>query len=168
MASNHARFVRNLSGANEPLVMLGLFQAGGTQAIKRGEMLKISGGNFVPMSADYNAAADLAIAAEEIRVGDLAGYYEIIVPRPDDVFEFDILTAAATAVGTGLYTYTSEKFQASGSNIVAYAVGQEHYPLKQNHASDGEPADNGVTVRTISVVRVIFELASSYYYAFVK
>ena len=171
MASNTARWVGNLYGAPEPLVMLGLFQAGSTQAIKKGQKLKISSSNFVPVTADYNSSGDLAIANEEIKAGDLAGYYEIIVPRPGDIFEFDLDTAAATAVGASLYHGASDPSQswaASGSNVTGNAVGQEHYPQHQGHASDGDSMDRGTSIRTATRVRCTIEKASSYFSAFQK
>lgn len=168
MATNQQRWVRNLYGADKPLVMLGLFPAGTSNAIKRGEMLKLSGSDFVPMTDDYNASADLAIANEEIKSGDRAGYYEIIVPRPGDVFEFDIETDAATAVGTSLRANTSEQLSTSGSNIIAYACGQDNYPQKQGHLTDDAQGDAGTTIRSKGTVLVTFEAASSYFAAFNK
>jgi hypothetical protein len=170
MATNQNRFIENVYGAPGPLVMLGVFQAGGTQAAKRGEMFYLNT-NFLPVTADLNCSASLAIVNEEIKSGDRAGYYEIIVPRPGDIFEFDLDTAAGTAVGAGLYlgaTYPTESFAASGSHPTAYACGQSHYPLKQGHLSDDAGPDMGVTVRTASRVRCMFELASSYFAAFNK
>jgi hypothetical protein len=168
MATNQARFIRNIFGLKGPFKYLGLFQAGGTQAIKQGEMLKIDTGNFVPITADYNSSADLAIADEEIKSGDYAGYYWIIVPRPGDIFEFDLDSASAITVGTNLQAGASnptESFQTGGSNHIAKAVGQEHYPNPQGHASDDASPDEGSTVRSTSKVRVMFEAASSYYSA---
>ena len=155
-----------MNGATQPLVRLGLFQAGSTQAIKRGELLSftaVTNTNFEPLAADASRDSDIAIANEEIKAGDRAGYYEIIVPRPGDVFEFDLATAAATAVGASLFFSSSEAFAASGSNVVGTAVGQEHYPQKQGHLSaDGAP-DAGVTIRSISVVRCTIKEAASVY-----
>ena len=171
MATNNVRYVGNVYGAPEPLVMLGLFLAGSSQAIKKGEKLKISASNFVPASADYNSASDLAIANEEIKSGDLAGYYEIIVPRPGDIFEFDLDTAAATAVGASLYhgaSDPSQSYAASGSNASGNAIGQEHYPRHQGHASDGDSMDRGTSIRTATRVRCTIEKASSYFNAFQK
>jgi hypothetical protein len=169
MATPHKRFLRNVyTGSSEPFIMKGLFQAGSTQAIEQGEMLKISGGDFVPMTADYNASADLAIANQKIKSGDLAGYYEIIVPRPGDIFEYALDTAAATAVGASLYagaTSPTESFAASGSNAIAAAVGQEHYPQFQGSASDDASPDRGTTIKSTSTVRCMFEAASSYFAA---
>jgi len=162
--SNHARWVGNLNGATEPMIYLGLFQAGSTAAVAAGEMIEFTGnGNaaWVAMDADFAGAGNVAVANEDVKAGDLAGYYEIIVPRPGDLFEFDIDTAAATAYGTTLYYSSSTELSASGTNELAYAVGQEHYPLKQFHLSDGQIGDNGSTIKSQGTVIVTFELASS-------
>jgi predicted RecA/RadA family phage recombinase len=166
MATNKATWIRNLNGHCEPLVMLGLFQAGATQAVKRGEILELSGGNWIPLDADQSMAGVIAVANEEIKAGDRAGYYEIIVPRPGDVFEFELAAAGATAVGTALYFSTSQKLTVTaGSNVIGNAVGQEHYPQKQGHLSDEPGGDAGTTVRNTSYVRMTFKAAASYYAA---
>jgi len=170
-AVNSQRWVGNVNGATEPFIMLGLFQAGGTEALKRGEMVYNSGTYFVKCTADLNCAANLAIVNEEIKAGDRLGYYEIIVPREGDIFEFDLDTAAATAVGAALHLGASLptiSFAASGSNPTAYACGQEHYPQKQGHLADDASPDSGSTIRSASRVRCCFEKASSYLSAFVK
>lgn len=169
MATNNARWVGNIHGAAEPLVMLGNFAAGVTQAIKRGEILELTANTnteWVPIDSDFAMSADIAIANEEIKSGDRAGYYEIIVPRPGDIFEYDMDTAAATAVGTALYFDDSETVSASGSNILGNAVGQEHYPLKQGHLTDDAGGDAGTTIRSIGVVRMTFQPSNSWYSLF--
>jgi len=164
--NNYARWVGNLNGATEPLIYLGSFQAGSTQAVKAGELLEFTGDtntDWVPMDSDFEGAGNVAIANEEIKAGDRAGYYEIIVPRPGDMFEFDLATAAATAYGTTLYWSDSETLAASGTNELAYAVGQQHYPQKQEHLADGGIADMGTTIKSQATVIVTIELASSLY-----
>lgn len=171
MATNQVRWVGNLNGEKAPLIMLGKFQAGDTQAIKRGEILERtadSATRFVPIDSDLVAAANIAIANEEIKAGDRAGYYEIIAPRAEDVFEFDLAAASAVAVGTALYYSNSETLAASGSNILGYAAGQEHYPLKQGHLSDDGSPDSGETIRSTSKVRMCFREAVSVLAGFVK
>jgi predicted RecA/RadA family phage recombinase len=161
MATNKLRWIRNLNGAPGPLVMLGLFKAGSTQAIKRGEILEFTN-DWVPIDSDFAMDSEICVAHEEIKAGDRAGYYEIIVPRPGDVFEFDLATAGATAVGTALYYSSSEAVTVSaGSNIIGYAVGQEHFPQKQGHLADDASGDAGVTIKSISVVRMVFTRAAS-------
>jgi hypothetical protein len=159
MATNQQRWVRNLYGATEPFIYLALFQAGATQAIKRGEILEFTGATntaFVPIDSDFAMDSNVAIANEEIKSGDRAGYYEVIVPRPGDVFEFDLAAAAATAYGAALYFSSSEAFAASGTNIIGRAVGQEHYPQKQGHLTDDAAGDSGTTIKSISKVRMVF------------
>jgi len=164
MATNQLRWIKNLLGAKEPLIMLGLFQSGTDQAIKRGEILeRTDDGNtrWIPMDDDFAGNANVAIANEELKAGDRAGYYEIIVIRPGDVFEFDILTAGNAAVGAAMYWSDSETLVASGSNILAYVADQDHYPLKQGHTADDASPDSGETLRTIPKVRVTFKEAVS-------
>lgn len=170
MATNQLRWIRNLNGAKEPLVMLGKFAAGASVPIKQGELLELTGNTnteWVPMDSDFSAAANVAIANEEIKSGDRAGYYEIIVPRPGDVFAFDLATGSAIAVGASLYWSDSETLAASGSNALAYACGQEHYPQKQGHLSDDASGDAGTTVRSTSRVLCCVKQAASYLAAFV-
>jgi hypothetical protein len=166
MATNTTRWVGNLNGISEPLVILGKFQAGSTQAINRGEILSLTADTntrFEPVSSDVSGSSNIVIANEEIKDGDRAGYYEVMAPRPGDIFEFAIDTAAATAIGTALKSSDSETLSASGSNALAYAVGQEHYPQKQGHLADDASGDSGETIRSTSYVRVTFKASTSYY-----
>jgi len=165
MADNKVAWLRNLNGATKRLVMKGLFQAGGTQAIKKGELLELSGGNWIPLDADQSMAAVIAVANEEVKDGDRAGYYEIIVPRPGDVFEYELATAAAVALGASLYWSSSQKVTTSGNNVLGNAVGQAHYPSKQEHLSSGGIVDMGTTVKSTSYVEMTIKAAASYYAA---
>lgn len=164
MAVNKSPWVKNLYGAQAPLVMLGLFRAGSTEAIKRGEIIHLDT-QFKAIHTDEDFTAALAVANEEIKAGDLAGYYSIIVPRPGDVFEFDLATAAATAIGTAMYYSTSQALSTSGSHVIGRSVGQENYPV-QGHASDDASGDAGSTIRSQSTVRIVFDEAHSYLKAF--
>lgn len=167
MAKNSLRWVGNLNGAKEPLIILGKFAAGASQAVKRGELLEFTGNSnteWVPMDSDFAMNSNVAIANEEIKSGDRAGYYEVIVPRPGDIFEFDLAASGATAYGTALYWSSSEVVTVSaGSNILGNAVGQEHYPQKQGHLSDESSGDAGTTIRSIAQVRMTIEEANSVY-----
>ena len=166
MATNQARWCYNLFGIPEPLIMYGNFAAGTTAAIKRGELIELTGNTnteWVPMDADFAGAANVAIANEEIKSGDRAGYYEIIVPRPGDVFEFALDTANNPAVGALLYWSDSETVSESGSNALAQVAGQEHYPQKQGHLADDAGGDAGTTLRNTARVRMIFKAAVSYW-----
>lgn len=165
MAANRQAWVKNLYGFPEPMLYLGKFQAGSTQAIKRGEILEFTGDTnsaWVPWDSTAARTADAAVAAEEIKAGDRAGYYNIIVPRPGDVFEFELATAAAVAFGTALYYSSSQKVTTSSSGTaIGYAVGQEHYPAKQGHLADDAGPDAGTSIRTTAYVRMTFKLAAS-------
>lgn len=167
MATNKpARWVGNINGALEPFTYLGLFQSGDTMAVKRGELLEFTGnGNtaWVPIDSDLAANSNLAIANEEIKAGDRAGYYEVIMMRPGDIFEFDLASASAIAYATALYFSDSETFATSGSNIIGYSIGQDHYPQKQGHLVDDASGDSGTTIRSTSTVKMIFREAVSIY-----
>ena len=165
-AVNKATFVKNLfTGSTVPLRMLGIFQAGASQAIKRGEIITIAGGTWIPLGSDASMAGVIAVANEEIKAGDRAGYYEIIVPREGDVFEYALAAAAAVTVTSALYWSDSQTVTTSGNNILGRAVGQEHYPIKQGHLTDDASGDAGSTVRSTSFVRMLFTKAASYWVA---
>ena len=169
MATNRNVWIRNLFGASEPFIMLGLFQAGSTKAIKRGEILEktaVTNTRWVPMDSDFAGAANVAVANEEIKSGDRAGYYEIMVPRPGDVFRFELAAAAAVTVGTAYYWSDSETLKSSGTNVLAYVAGQDNYPDKQGHLSDDASSDSGETIRSVSYADFIFKEAVSYWKAF--
>lgn len=162
---NFARWVGNLMGIKEPLIQKGLFQTGATAAIDAGELLEFTGnGNtaWVPMDSDFAGAGNVAVANANLKDGDRAGYYEIIVPRPGDMFEFAI-TSAATVIGQALYWSNSETVKSSGSNILGYAAGMEHYPKFQNFLSEGNPSDSGTTIRSQDTVKMTILAASSVY-----
>lgn len=169
MATNQVRWLKSMFGAPGPMIILGKFQVGSTQAIKKGELLEFTGDTntaWVPMDSDYAMSANVAIANEEIKAGDRAGYYEVIVPRPGDVFEYELATAGATAYGTALYYSSSEVVTVTaGTNIIGHACGQEHYPAKQGHLSDDATGDAGTTIRSTSYVRMTIEPSNSVYSA---
>jgi hypothetical protein len=171
MATNKVRWVGNLDGAAEPLIVLGKFELGSTTAIKPGELLELTADtntSWVPMDSDFAMDSNVAIANEEIKDGDRMGFYEIIVPRPGDIFEFELADASAVAVGTALYYSSSEKVTVTvGTNIIGYGVGQEHYPDKQGHLADDASGDAGETVKSTSYVRMCIRAAASYYSALV-
>lgn len=168
MASNKVRWIRNLNGHDRPLVMLGAFQAGSTQAVKRGELLELTADTntkWTPMDSDFAGSANVAIANEEIKAGDRAGYYEIIVPRPGDVFEYALDTANNPSVGTAVYWSDSETVSESGSNQLGTVASQDHYPLKQGHLADDASPDSGTTIRSTAQVGITILAAASYYAA---
>lgn len=171
MATNRQVWIDNLCGASEPLVMLGLFQDGSTQAIKRGEILELTGdGNtaWVPIDSDFAGAANVAVAACEIKAGDRAGFYPITVPRPGDRFEFALDTANNPSLGTDVYYSDSETVSESGNNALAYVSGQKHYPDEQGHLSDDASGDAGTTIRSTSRIIVSFKEAASFFALFAK
>lgn len=166
VAPVYPRYVGSLFGHLQPLVILGKFQAGASQAVARGEILELSSGNWIPLGSDKSMTAIIAIAAEEIKVGDLAGYYHIIVPRPGDIFDFELAADNSSGdVGDAVYWSSSVLLAASGSNAIGAIVGQHHYPQKQGHAADGDPADRGTTIRSVRKVQVTIKAAASYYAA---
>lgn len=168
MASNKNAWLRNDFGDTKPLIKLGYFAAGSTRTVCRGEIIYISTITWIPLASDTTMANIIAVANEEIKSTDLAGYYQIIVPRPGDVFEFELATATACATGAALYYSTSQKLTTSGSNIVAYVNGQAHYPQQQGHMSDGDPVDRGSTVNSASYVQCSIATGASWYGAIYK
>ncbi len=169
MASNqYPRYMGNMYNAvQEPLIVPGKFEAGSGQAIKEGELLELtadSNTSWTPMDADFAGSANVAIAIEEIKNGDLMGYYSILVPRPGDRFIFDLDTANNPALGTALYYDSSEQVSESGSNILAYVSGWDHYP-KQGHGAEDIVSDQGETLRDVSKVILTFKEAVSYWKA---
>lgn len=179
MATNNSRYRGNVihdpDGSKGPLLMLGKFAAGSSQAVKRGELLELTGNTnteWVPINSDFDMSAaagsggKVAFAHEEIKSGDLAGYYWIEVPRPGDLWEMDLAAAGATDVGTALYYSDSETVTVTaGTNIVGHAAGQEHYPRHQGHAADDASYDRGTTIKSQSKVILTIEVSNSYYSA---
>ena len=177
MASNHVRWVKNLFGEHitGPLVMPGNFAAGSSQAIKRGELLELTGNSnteWVPIDSDFAMSGNVAIAACEIKSGDLAGFYPIIVPRPGDVFEYTLLSSdsQAPALGAAVYYSSSEQVTTTaGSNQLGDVVGFGHYPFPQGHAADDASVDRGTTKRNLEGGKVHITIKSSCsYYAAVQ
>jgi|GEM_PF-5818680 len=169
--NNFARFRRNIFGAPEPLIYPGAFQAGSTAAVKAGALIELTAdGNskWVEMDSDFNGAANVAIAACEIKSGDRAGYYPIIVPRPGDIFEFALSAAGDPVLGAALYWSDAETLAESGSNAVAYVADFDHYPAMQGHLADDASPDQGTTLRSVSYVGVFIDAAASYYAALVQ
>lgn len=168
--SNKMTFVKNVlnPGLSQPYLVKGLFQAGATQAIKRGEILeRTAGGNtqWIPIDSDFAAVGNIAVAWEEIKSGDRAGYYWIAVPRPGDVWRYTLQSATAVTLGDALYysTTDSQTLHTSGTNVLARVVDEDHYPQKQGHLADEPSGDAGTTIRSTSYALVGFIAAASYY-----
>lgn len=183
MASNNHRWVESLAGEHVtgPLKGYGKFAAGSSQAIKMGQLLELTGNSnteWVPLDSDFDMSAaagsggKIAIAACEIKAGDLAGHYPIWIPRPDDVWEFTLLStdsqnpAAGTAVYYSATTAAEGVTTTAGTNIIGNVCGFTHYP-KQGFASDQASIDAGTTLRNVSggKVRITIQESNSYYSA---
>ncbi len=167
------KFLHNmLTGSTVPMIRLGLFAAGGTQAIVEGQILeKTNTGNtiWVPIDSDYAMTGTddaVAVAACDIDSGDRAGYYPVIVPRPGDVFEAPLAAASAMAIGTKLTYSSATALTTGGSNAIGYACGQDNYPAEQGHLVDDASPDSGVTVKSTSYVQFTFSTAASWYLTF--
>lgn len=175
MATNQTRWVKNLFDPQRsgPVCVPGNFAAGSSQAIKRGELLELTGNSnteWVPMNSDFSMAENVAIAACEIKSGDLAGLYPIIIPTPGDVFEFTLLSTDAQnpAIGTAVYYSSSEQVTTTaGSNILGNVAGWGHYPYPQGHAADDASVDRGTTRRNVDggKVQITIENTNSYAHA---
>lgn len=177
MATNQTRWVKSLLGEHitGPLIVPGKFQAGSTQAIKRGELLELTGDTntrWVPLDSDFAMAKNVAIAACEIKAGDPAGFYPIIVPRPGDVFDYELDAADDLALGTPVYAYgtttASEKVtDTAGSNILGHVAGWPHYSgiYPQNHVSDDASQAKGETIPNQTRVHITIEASNSYFQA---
>lgn len=173
MATNQTRFVKSLFGPHitEPLIIPGLFAAGASVAIKRGELLELTGsGNtqWVPMDSDFAMSENVAIAACEIKSGDPAGYYPVIAPRPGDVFEFALDASDDLAIGTPVYWVTNSETvtDTAGSNILGNVAGWTHYSTiyPQNFADSGAAA-KGTTLGFQTRVHITIENTNSIFHA---
>ena len=153
-----------------PLVRLGLVAA--ASAIEKGDIVEYTGNSnteWVVIDSDFAGDANVAVMNEEVRTDDALGYYELIVPRPGDIFEFTLVTAGNPLLGAGLYWVSDgDGLAESGSNILCRVADDAHYP-KQNHvAINGAGApDEGVTIPNTANGKVIvaFLPAVSYYEA---
>jgi len=154
----------NMNGAKEPLYYYGLFAAGSSQAIVEGDILEFTGGGntqWVPIDSDFDYDGNIAVAAEKVKAGDLAGYYKIIVPRPGDVFEYALASGSALAYGTAMTYHGTQSVTTGGSHTLATATGQGHYPNKQGHLAAGDLFDSGVTIRSTDTVEMVFAETAS-------
>ena len=162
MAVNKDPFVYSNRKDGKAHMFKGLVQAGSTQAIKRGEICtwNETTGYFIPIDAVADFRYPLAIAAEEQKA---SGRHELVAARyikfyslhPEDVFEFEIVTAAGVAVGDP-YTLTATTTQkltaAAGAFCVANVVGDSHYPQEED-----------TTIRNQSYARFSFNPCVSYW-----
>ena len=167
MATDKDPFDYNLDGLYGPLRGRGSFQAGATQAISRGEILELTGDTntkWVPIDSDFAMNSNVCVADDPIASGDLAGYYSIFIPRPTDVFQFDLATADNPSWAAALYYSASQTVTTSaGSNVLGRVAAFNTYP-DQGFAHLGDP-DAGTTIATVNQVQMVFEADASYWSA---
>lgn len=142
----------DIGGARTPHTILDKFQAGSTQEIDDGELLERTGDTntaWVPMDSDFAMAGNVAVSIGKIKSGDAEGMYEVIIPRPTDVFEAKLLSTddQNPARGTAVYWSDSETVTTTaGSNILGYIYDHDGYPQQSGHASDDASVARGVTI----------------------
>ena len=163
------RWIRNENNPSQvgPRVVLGKFQAGATQAIAAGQLLERTAdtnSRFVPIDSDHDATSTkLAVAAQDISSGDLAGFYEVWEIMDGDVWEADLAAASAMAPETALYYSSPTAFATSGSNVLGYSTQGPNHPAPQKRLSQGQLGDEGETFRSTNKVQMIFRKAVSTY-----
>lgn len=161
---NHYTFVANDAG-KQMITERGLFQAGGTQTIFKGELLAHDGTRFVPLLANQAMSATVAIALQEVAVGDDAGYRDVQLPQEGDVFECDLLSTDSQTPVTGArldvsaansdaHTVTTT----NGANQLGTVVGQQHYPQAQGRQSQDASFDRGVAIGKLPGGKVRFSI----------
>lgn len=158
-ATNKSPWIKNIFGAGQPLIFMGAVQAGTTAPIKRGEICTYNEttGYFIPATASTDAIYSLAIANEEQKAADLAGYMEFIALREGDVFEFLLASARAVTLGDplALTSADSQKLTYDADGVaVATVVSSSHYP---EHGA-------GTTIRSQTYAQVMFRRQYSYLY----
>lgn len=156
MAVNLSPWIKNLGGADRPLLFPGKVQAGATAAIKRGEICTYdeTSGYFIPANAVADRMYSLAIANEEQKADGLARYMEFIALRPEDVFEFVLDAAAQVELGDGLELTASDSQKLTrdvDGDAVAFYVGIDNYPM------------TGTTLLNRSYAQVVFNPIYSYW-----
>lgn len=156
-------WVGNVDGASGPYRLPLKFKAGATQAIKVGEFLELSAGDFVPLGSDKAMSATIAVSDEAVEVGDLAGYRYGIVPRVGDLFAVELSAPGAPAIGASVYWASSQTVALTGSNALGKVHSYEGVPI-QGKNSLGQP-DQGATLRNVRTVIIRITPAASYYAA---
>lgn len=151
-----------------PYECLGRFSAGASVPIERGDILLLAGGIWGPIgSTDGSMAGVIAVAAEKLVTGSLAGRYPIWVPRPGDVWEYELAAASNPALGASLYPSADQAVATSGSNVLAYVVDHPGFTQQQGRADVGDVLDrgSGATVTNVNRVLLSFRQAASYFAA---
>ena len=156
---------KNIQGERKgPLKFPVLFASGASQAIKQGELLDLATGTAVPLASDKAMTAGIiAIACSELKSGDLAGYYDVIIPTPGDIFEMALAAAANPSPGASLYFSTSQILATSGSNVLGFVCDPSIVPIQDAFASVNPAFDVGTTMRTVSSVLFTIKNANSYF-----
>jgi hypothetical protein len=156
--TNKKPWIRNITGANKFVHQLKV-QDGSTQAIKSGEICawNKTAGYMVPISAVADGDLyGLAFAHMEQKSTDVERYMDFIVPLEYDVFEMDLDAARQVADGDAFILTISDSqtltYSATGAAIF-YAVNPSNIP---NIA-------DGVTLTSVSTVRVMIDPERSYY-----
>ena len=161
MATNLYPFSHNLDGADKPLIIMGLVQAGATQAIKQGELCVYNetASNWVPVDAVADYKYSLAFAAEEQKATGLARYMQFYAIREHDVWEMALATARSCVYGDALSLTASDSqkltYDADGFPVATY-IGRGNYP------------EVGTTIGSLSYAQVIFNPEVSYLYRWIK
>lgn len=165
--NNFSRWIGNIHGL-PMLTRKAPFLAGASQAVKAGEMLSDVGGYMTPQSADAAMTAELCFAAEEIKSGDRAGYYPVIVPQPGDIFRSELASASNPTPGASVYfdAATTEKVALSGTNVIGKVWDHNGVPPRQGHAADDASGDEGTTIADAAYVDWVVKQSCSYYAAF--
>lgn len=165
MPVNLQPFAKSMFGPQAPFRLLLPVAAGSGQAIKRGEICEISSSVWAPISSDASFTAELAVCDHEIVAESKAGYYPFIIPRPGDMFEFELAAAAAAARGADLYYSTSQVLTTSGNNSLGDVVDHSGIPRQQGKADVGDVADRTSTILSAGFVLMTFKASTSYYAA---
>ncbi len=161
MATNKDPFRYSKSKDGKPDVFLGLVQAGGSQAIKIGEICTWdeTTGYFVPVDAVGDHRYPLAISKEEQKAtgrGELTAirYIEFYSLDPNDVFEFELAAARTLALGDPftLNADSQKLTYGAGAFAVAISVDYGNYPQEED-----------TTIRSQSFARVSFNPIASYH-----
>ena len=136
-----------------PVRKLGKFQAGTSQAIVKGDLIILSGGNWIPLSTDTAMAGVVAIADANVVSGMLAGYYPIIIPALWDVLELALDAADNLDFGTALYVSASQVLtNDAGTNIIGHVWDHSGFPKQQGRADLGDVADRTTTIANARTV----------------
>lgn len=162
MAVNLQPYAKDLNGGLPPLILHLPVAAGATTPIKRGEICELSAGVWTPITGDDAFSGEIAICNQEITEVSKAGHYPFIIPRRNDLFEFELAAEAAIARGASLYFSTSQVLASSGSNAFGKVFDHAGYPRKQGKADVGDVADRGSTVGTTKFVLMTFDAATTY------